>query len=157
ADDEPYATALRDVTPDGRSRTLLVDVRLEAGGAACGDDGVVIAGRHVAWPELERLVPQRRQLDLLLLGKRMFFRRRETGDLAPDPPLLNVVRIGRQRRQRDVAVAVEEERRHVAPIDLARVDLQMRKLGAESIEDHRDRVEGADERVHEPKRSCLAT
>jgi hypothetical protein len=37
---------------------VLVEFRFEASGATGADDGVVEGGRHLAWPDLEPLVPQ---------------------------------------------------------------------------------------------------
>jgi hypothetical protein len=58
ADDEPDASAICDVTPHGGPGTVVIDVRLEAGCAAGRDDRVVVPGRHLVRPQLQRLVAQ---------------------------------------------------------------------------------------------------
>src|SRR5262245_41154406 len=84
ADDEADAAAVGDVAPDGRSGSVLVDCRLEAGGVAGGDDCVVVPGRHLARPQFERLVAQAAEIDLFPVGEAMVLADCDAHDLSPD-------------------------------------------------------------------------
>jgi hypothetical protein len=136
---------------------MQVDLGLEAAGAAGGDDGVVVAGRHLVRPQLERLIAQAVKLDLIAVGEAMALPDGDAHDLAPDRPLAHVVAIRGQRRERDVAIAVAQERGDVAAEDLAGVDLEQRVVLVEPGEQHGDGLKGADEGIDEPQGSHLTS
>src|SRR4029450_12103990 len=157
ADDEADPAALRNVAPNRRSGATPVDPGLEPRGATRRDDGVVVAGRHLARPQLQRFIAHARKLDLLAVGKAMALCHGEANDLASDCPLGEVVGIRRQRREREIAGSAPEESRNIAAEDLASVNLEQRVVLAETGEQDRDGLEGTDERVGQPYRSCLST
>jgi hypothetical protein len=107
-------------------------------------------------PQFERLVAQAGQLDLLVVGEAVVLADGDAHDFASDCPLANVVGIRRQRRKREIAGAVAQECADVAAEDLACVDPEERIVLFQALEQHRHRLEGADERVDEVQRSCLA-
>jgi hypothetical protein len=156
ADDKADAAALRDVTPDGRPGSVLVDRRREAGGMAGGDDRVVIPGRHLVRPELEGLVAQLGELDPVDVGETVAVSSRDSDDFAPDGPLADVLGIGRERGEREVAGVLAQELGDVAAEDLAGMNLEQGKLLVEPGEQQRHGLECADERVDEPQGAGLA-
>src|SRR4029450_7068773 len=82
ADDEADAAAFGDVAPHGRAGSVLVDLGIEAGHVASGDDRVVVSGRHLVRPQFQGLAAQPRQLDLLMVGEAMVLSNCDSHDLA---------------------------------------------------------------------------
>src|SRR5262245_14871994 len=135
ADDEADAAAVCDVAPNGRTGSVEVDLGLETSAVTGSDDRVVIAGRHLVRPQLQRLVAQAGQLDLVAVGEAMMRSHGHAHDLASDRPLTDVFGIGGQRCEREIAPAVAQEGRDVAAEDLAGLDLQQRIVPGEPVEE----------------------
>src|SRR5262245_21255822 len=91
ADDKADTTAVCDVAPHGRAGPVMVDVGLETGLVAGGDDRLVVAGRHLVRPQLQGLVTHAGQLDLFSVGKTMILADGYAHDLAPDRLLADVL------------------------------------------------------------------
>jgi hypothetical protein len=107
-------------------------------------------------PQLERLVPQLRELDLLTAGESMALPDGNSQDLPADGSLAQVVGIRGQGREREITAALTEQRLDVAAEHFPGLDLEQPIVLGQASEQHRHRLEGADERIHEAQDAGFA-